>query len=335
MKAIVIERHGGPEVLKLQPLHIHKPGPGQVLINVAVAGINFMDVGTREGYRRGNTSLPMTPGVEGAGTVAALGDGVYDFKVGDRVAWYFVWGSYAEQLLAPAHALVCLPDDISFETAAALMMQGLTASHLVYETYAIKEGDTALVHSAAGGVGLLLTQMIKQLGGNVIGRVSSQDKVEFVKSAGADTVIVSDAVKFSDEVLLLTDGVGVRVAYDGSGADTFWGSVAALSYHGVLAYYGPLHGTLAPIDITDLPKSIHVTYPLVMHHVRTHAALVMRADNLFNWVRAGKLKVHIGGRYSLKDIAQAHRDIQSRRTTGKLLIVMDAQDHPGGAKCIG
>jgi NADPH2:quinone reductase len=321
MQTIVLEDFGGPEQLKPKEVPTLVPGPGQVLVDIAAIGVNYMDVGTREGMRRVKITLPMTPGVEGAGTVAALGEGVANLKVGDRVAWFYVWGSYAEQVVAPADALVSLPDDIDFETAASLMMQGLTASHFVSETYAIKPGDTALVHSAAGGVGLLLTQMIKLLGGNVIGRVSSRDKVEIAKSAGADHVLVSSTGEFADEVLRLTGGEGVHVVYDGAGADTFWGSVASLRYHGVLAYYGLLIKHLEPIDITDLPKSIHVTYPMVMHHVRTHKALVTRSRQLFDWVREGKLTVRIGGRYPLADVAQAHRDIQSRRTTGKLLLL--------------
>ncbi|TFW56700.1 quinone oxidoreductase [Bradyrhizobium sp. MOS001] len=326
MRAIVIDEHGGANVLRLRTLPARKPGPDQVLVDVVAAGVNYMDVGTREGYARGNTTLPLTLGVEGAGTIVAMGSEVDGLNVGDRVAWYFVWGSYAEQIVAPASALVPLPDEIGFETAAALMMQGLTASHLVFETYAMRPGHTALVHSAAGGVGLLLTQMIKQLGGKVIGRVSSPDKVEVVQSAGADAVITSTTHEFADDVLLLTAGDGVQVVYDGSGADTFWGSVAALGYHGVLAYYGPLFNPLNPIDLTDLPKSIHVTYPIVMHHVRTRTALLKRSAQLFDWVRNGKLKVRIGGRYTLADAARAHQDLQSRRTVGKLLLLPHARE---------
>jgi NADPH2:quinone reductase len=203
----------------------------------------------------------MTPGVEGAGRTAAVGEGVTGLKVGDRVAWFYVWGSYAEQIVAPAEAMVPLPDDIDLETGASLMMQGLTASHFVFETYAIKPGDTALVHSAAGGVGLLLTQMIRILGGNLIGRVSSRDKAEIAKSAGADEVIVSGTGEFADEVLRLTGGEGVHVAYDGAGADTFHGSLASLRYHGVLAYYGLLIKHLPPIDLLDLPRSVLVPIP--------------------------------------------------------------------------
>lgn len=311
MKAIVIEALGGPEQLQLKEILAPKPDPGQALVTIAASGVNYMDIGTREGFRQGNMTLPMTPGVEGAGTIAAVGEGVTSLKIGDRVAWFFVWGSYAEQIVASAEALVPLPNDIDFETAASLMMQGLTASHFVFETYAIKPGDTALVHAAAGGVGLLLSQMIKLLAGRVIGRVSSLDKVEIAKVAGVDEVIVSASGEFADEVLRLTGGEGVHVVYDGAGADTFWGSAASLRYHGVLAYYGLIIKHLEPIDLTDLPKSIHVTFPVVMHHVRNHEALVARTNQLFAWVREGKLKVRIGGCYALADAAQAHRDIQS------------------------
>ncbi len=321
VKAIVIEAHGGPEQLKLKEVHLPAPGPGQALVEVAAIGVNFMDVGTREGYRRGNTRLPLTIGVEGAGRIAALGTGVTGLEVGDRVGWYFVWGSYAGRIIAPAESLVPLPDDIDFETAASLMMQGLTASHFVFDSYAVRPGDAALVHAAAGGVGLLLTQMIKLLGGTVIGRVSSPDKVEIARTAGADEVIVSGIGDFAKEVLRLTGGEGVHVVYDGAGAETFRDSLASLRHHGVLVCYGPLMKPLPPIDIFDLPKSVLVTYPMVMHHVRTHEALVQRSNQLFEWVREGKLKIRIGSRYPLAEAARAHQDIQSRRTTGKLLLV--------------
>ena len=321
VKAIVIEAHGGPEQLKLRDVHLAAPGPGQALVEVAASGVNFMDVGTREGYRRGNTSLPLTLGVEGSGRVVELGAGVSRLKVGDRVAWFFVWGSYAGRIIAPVESLVPLPEEIDFETAACLMMQGLTASHFVFETYAIRHGDTALVHAAAGGVGLLLTQMIKLLGGRVIGRVSRADKIEVARAAGADDVIISSTGEFAEEVLRLTGGEGVHVVYDGAGGETFRDSLASLGFHGVLACYGPLMKPLPPIDIFDLPKSVLITFPAVMHHVRTHEALIGRSNQLFDWVRAGKLKVMIGGRYPLAEAGRAHQDIQSRRTTGKLLLI--------------
>ncbi len=201
MKAIVIRAYGGPEVMKLDDTELPAPGAGEALVDVAVSGVNFMDTGTRRGYTKAMRTLPMTPGVEGAGTVVAVGDGVTNVKAGDRVAWFFAWGSYAQQVIAPATQLAPLPDDIDFKTAASVMMQGLTASCFVSESYKIEPGRVALVHAAAGGVGLLLTQIVKLLGGRVIGRVSSEEKVAAAKSAGAEAVIVSETVGFSDEVL--------------------------------------------------------------------------------------------------------------------------------------
>lgn len=322
MKAIVLEAHGGPEELQLQEIPTPKPGPGEVLVEVVAASVNFMDTGTRRGYRGGQTELPLTPGVEGAGRVAALGEGVSDFEIGDRVAWYYVPGSYAEQVVAPADQLVPLPDDIDFETAAGLMMQGLTASNLVFEAHPLKAGETALIHAAAGGVGQLLTQMVKLLGGKVLGRVSSEAKVATAKAAGADEVIVDATGRFAEEVLRLTSGVGVQVVYDGTGAESFEDSLRVVDHYGTLALYGPLfEEKMPPLDVFRLPKGIKLTYPVVMLHVRTRERLLRQAKQLFDWVSAGQLKVHIGHRYSLADAAKAHTDLHSRRTTGKLLLL--------------
>jgi NADPH2:quinone reductase len=320
MKAIVMTAHGGPEVLKIDDIEIGRPEPGQVLADIAFAGVNFMDTGTRRGIA-GATDLPFTPGVEGAGTVLAVGEGVIQVKPGDRVAWYYVWKSYAQQVLAPADQLVPLPDDIDFETAASLMMQGLTASHFVLESHAVKPGDVALVHAAAGGVGQMLSQMIRKLGGTVIGRVSNAEKVAQAKAAGANEVIVDREGKFADEVLRLTNGRGVNVVYDGTGVEGFEDSVRSLDYHGSLVLFGPLTGpTMQPINIWRMPKSIKLTYPAVMHHARTREALVAHSAQLFEWVRSGDLKVHIGRHYPLAEAVQAHIDIESRNTTGKLLL---------------
>jgi NADPH2:quinone reductase len=323
MKAIVMTAHGSPEVLRLEDAEIRQPGPGEVLLDIVVAGVNFMDTGTRRGFSGGRTDFPLTPGVEGAGRVAALGDGVTCVKVGDRVAWYHVYGSYAEQLVAPADQLVPLPDDIDFETAAGLMMQGLTASNFAFEAHAVKPGDTALIHAAAGGVGLLLTQIVRLLGGKVIGRVSNPGKVALALEAGANEVIVDGTGKFADEVMRLTGGVGVQVVYDGTGAESFRDSLRVVDFHGTLALYGPLFEQAIPsFSPWSLPKSIKVTYPVVMHHVRTRDRLMKYSAQLFDWVRTAKLKVNIGRRYPLGDAAQAHIDIHSRRTTGKLLLIL-------------
>ncbi|AME26989.1 alcohol dehydrogenase (plasmid) [Burkholderia sp. PAMC 26561] len=319
MKAIVMERYGAAEVLQFSERKSSAPGSGEVRIDVVAAGVNYMDIGTREGLFK-LVPLPFTPGVEGVGRVAEVGADVVDFKVGDRVAWFFVWGSYAEQLIAPAHSLVHVPEGVSDETAAGLLMQGLTAHHFVTETYAIQPGDTALVHSAAGGVGMMLSQMIKLRGGQVIGRVSSADKVKAAEDAGADQVIVADYGDFSKEVLDLTRGEGVAVVYDGVGADTFYASLASLRHHGVLAYYGHTIKALPPIDLRTLPRSVLVSYPTVGDHVRTRSALVAHTTQLFDWIKAGNLKVNVGQTYPLHDAPRAHEDIQSRRTTGKLLL---------------
>lgn len=238
------------------------------------------------------------------------------------MAWYFVWGSYAEEVIAPIDQLVPLPDDIDFETAAALMMQGLTASNLVFESHMLRPGDTALVHAAAGGVGLLLTQMVRLLGGRVIGRVSNSQKVALAKAAGASDLIVDQSGRFAAEVLRLTGNEGVQVVYDGSGAEGFEDSLAVVDFHGTLALYGPLFDEPMPaLSIWDLPRSIKITYPVVLDHCRTHERLVTNANRLFDWVRAGELKLTIGKRYALSDAEDAHRDIESRRSTGKLLLL--------------
>jgi NADPH2:quinone reductase len=320
MKAIRVAAHGGPENLKLQELPSPEPGPGQALVQIAAAGVNFMDVGVRWMYWL-DMPLPFTIGVEGAGQIVALGSGVKNVSVGDRIAWFYVPGSYAEEVVAPVDALVPIPDVIDDETAAAMMMQGLTASHFAFETYSIRPGDIALVHSAAGGVGLILTQIVKILGGKVIGRVSTESKAEIALAAGANHVIVERGGVFAEKVMRLTDGKGVQVVYDGAGGDTFHDSLASLSPHGVLAYYGQIIKRLPPIDLLDLPNSVHVTYPQVHDHVRIRDALLRRSQQLFDWVESGQLKINIGHRYPLADTAQAHTDLSARRTTGKLLLL--------------
>lgn len=297
-----------------------RPGLGQALVRVMAAGVNFMDTGIRRGLGQANP-LPLTPGVEGAGVIAAVGPGVTELSVGDRVAWQYVPGSYAEQVVAPVSQLVPLPDDISFETAAGLMMQGLTASNLVLQVHAVQKGDTAFVHAAAGGVGLMLTQMIKLLGGKVIGRVSHADKVDAVLAAGADYVVIGRARGIARQVERLVGEHAVNVVYDGTGAEGFDESVRLLDYFGTLALYGPFMNPLAPIDVFATPRSIKLTYPSVMHHVRTREALLAHSRQLFTWVRTGRLTVKVGQRYALAQAHQAHRDIESRRSIGKLIIL--------------
>lgn len=321
MKAIVAKQAGGPEVLNYQECPELQPGSGQVVVRVNAAGVNFMDIGVRKGMAWQNIPWPRIPGVEGAGVILRTSDDVSDFMPGQRVAWVYAPGSYAEEVVIPASALVLIPDSIDDKTAASVMMQGLTASHFATEFYPVQPGDIALVHAAAGGVGLLLTQIIKHRGGWVIGRVSSENKVAIAKEAGADHVIVDTKGTFAAEVMRLTDGQGVHVVYDGSGPVTFQDSLNALRIAGTLCWYGPILGAPDKIDIMSLPKSIKIGYATFHHHVHTSALLRKHTNILFDWLLAGKLKVRIGKEYALSDAAQAHADMESRKTTGKLLLI--------------
>ncbi|WP_417625258.1 quinone oxidoreductase family protein, partial [Paremcibacter congregatus] len=240
---------------------------------------------------------------------------------GDRVAWVYAPGSYAEQIVIPADALVHIPDGIDDRTAAGVMMQALTASHFTTDFYPVQKGDVALIHAAAGGLGLLMTQIVKLRGGRVIGRVSHENKVAIALQAGADHVIVDNEGNFADEVLHLTNGLGVDVVYDGSGPVTFNGSLASLRRSGTFCWYGPVLGGPDALDIMSLPKSIKIGYAVFMDHIHTPDLLRQRAGQLFDWVISGKLKVRIGGVYPLADAARAHTDMESRTTTGKLLLI--------------
>lgn len=321
MQVVTMTQVGGPEVIQFAVLDDRTPGAGEVLVEVAAAGVNFMDTGVRRGQSWTEMALPRPLGVEGAGRVLSVGEGVADFEPGDRVAWVYVPGSYAERIVAPATALVPVPDAIDDRIAAAVMMQGLTASHFATDFHHTQAGETALVHAAAGGLGLLLTQIIKLHGGTVIGRVSSEDKVAAAQRAGADHLIVSADGDFADEVLALTDGQGVHTVYDGSGPATFAGSLASLRRSGTFCWYGPVLGPPQAIEIMSLPHSIKLGYAVFFDHIPTPSLLRERSARLFDWIAAGKLRVEIGGTYALSDAAQAHRDIESRRTTGKLLLI--------------
>lgn len=321
MKAVVMNGTGGREML--QPVERPEPvaGPGQALVEIAFAGVNFMDIGVRQGMAWTETPNPKILGVEGVGRVVAVGDGVEDIAPGQRVAWVYAPGSYAERIAIPAAFLVPVPDAIDDRTAASVMMQGLTASHFATDFYPVQPGDVAFVHAAAGGLGLLLTQIVKLRGGQVIGRVSSEEKVAAAKAAGADHVIVDAEGRFAAEALRLTDGEGVHVVYDGSGPTTFQGSLDVLRRSGVLCWYGPVLGGPGPLNIMSLPKSIKIGYAVFLDHVPTPERLRARSTQLFDWITDGKLKVRIGGEYPLADAARAHADMESRKTTGKLLLV--------------
>lgn len=312
---------GGSEVLKLADTPDPVAGPGQILVELAAAGVNFMDIGVRRGQFWTEMPNPKVLGVEGAGRVLAVGSGVQSLRPGDRVAWAYAPGSYAERIVVAADAVVPVPDDIDDHAAAAVMMQGLTASHFATDFYAVQKGDVALVHAAAGGLGLLLTQIIKLRGGRVIGRVSSTDKVAVAKAAGADHVLVDADGNFADEVLRLTGGEGVHVVYDGSGPATFQGSLASLRRSGTFCWFGPVLGPPDRLDIISLPKSIKIGLAVFLDHVHTPALLRHRATQLFEWIASDKLRVTVSATYPLAAAAQALADIESRRTTGKLLLL--------------
>ncbi|TMU90468.1 quinone oxidoreductase [Streptomyces sp. DASNCL29] len=317
MKAIVINEAGGPEVLRLRERPAPRPGPGEVLVDVRVAGVNFFDTAIRR------QAMAEVPGAEGAGVVAETGEGVHGFAPGDRVAWLTIdnLGSYAEQIVLPASGVVPVPDAIDDETAAALLVQGLTAHHFATVSHPVRPGDVALVHAAAGGVGMMLTQIIKARGGTVIGLVSRPEKVRTATGAGADHVLVSSGDAFVEPVRELTGGEGVHVVFDGAGATTFAASLQVLRTHGTLVFYGPLIGDVPTIAMNEIPRSTRLTYAVTEDHVRTPEELAARTAELFALVERGELVVRIGGRYPLAEAARAHADIESRTTTGKLLLL--------------
>ncbi|TDD25162.1 quinone oxidoreductase [Actinomadura sp. KC06] len=319
MRAIVITENGGPEVLAPAERPDPEPGPGEVLIDVAAAGVNFIDVYYRTGaYAK---ELPYTPGIEAAGTVAAVGDGVREFSVGDRVASCDVKGGYAAKALVAADRLVPVPDGVGLEDAAAAMLQGMTAHYLTRSTYPIKEGDTVLVHAAAGGMGLLLTQAAKALGARVIGTASTPEKEQLAKEAGADVTMGYDG--FADRVRELTGGEGVAAVYDGVGAPTFDGSLASLRLRGVMALYGAAGGKVPPFDPQRLNPagSLFLTRPMLAHHIVTREELLERARDVLGWVESGAVRIRVGHRYDLAEAGAAHVDLEARRTTGKLLLI--------------
>ncbi len=321
MKAIVVEELGGPEVLRLRERPAPVPQPGQILVDIAVAGVNFMDTGARRPGTGASREVPFVPGVEAAGRVSALGAGVTDFAVGDRVTWVYAYGTYAEQIAVPAAAAVPVPDFISDEVAAAAMMQGLSAQHFAAEAAPVQPGQTVLVHAAAGGLGAILVQLIKLRGGRVIGLVSRPDKVAAARAAGADEVLVSAGGQFTEPVLELTGGQGVDTVFDGGGESTFWASTQVTRRHGTVLYYGAVIGAAPVVNLRQLPHSIKVCYPTFFDHIPTREALLARSAELFGLIGNGRLSVEIGGRYPLADAARAHQDLESRATTGKLLLL--------------
>jgi NADPH2:quinone reductase len=322
MRAVLVHEPGGPEVLVAQELPSPEPGPGELRVNVAVAGVNFIDVYFRTGAYP--IPAPFVVGSEGAGVVTSVGSGVTSFQEGDHVAWAMVPGAgYAEQVIVPAGRAVPVPVGIDDETAGAVLLQGLTAHYLTRSTYPAQPGETALVHAAAGGVGLLLTQVLSARGVRVIATTSTEDKAALAREVGAAEVIRYDRNDVAAEVSRLTDKTGVDVVYDGVGQATFRGSIDSLRPRGMLVSYGAASGKVAPVDPALLQSkgSLFFTRPTLTHYVATQDELLERSRDVFAWVASGELSVRIGARYTLDQAGQAHEDLESRRTTGKSLII--------------
>ena len=319
--AIVLKAFGGPENLVFEDVPEPVPGEGQVLVELAATGVNFIDIYHRTGRYPG--PVPRILGSEGAGRVVAVGPGVDGIGVGDRVVSAYLEGAYAQRAVAPAEKVVPVPESVSDETAAAVMLQGLTAHYLLFDTYPVRPGDTILVHAAAGGVGLLLTQIATRLGARVIATVSTEEKERLARGAGAAEVIrYGDGVDVAAEVRRLTNGEGVAAVYDGVGAATFDASLASLRPRGVLALFGQSSGPVPSIDPQRLNAagSVFLTRPTLWHYVATPEELRRRADDLFRFIAEG-LDIRIHDRYPLRDAGRAQSDLESRRTTGKLLLL--------------
>lgn len=321
MHAVVVHEHGGPEVLSAGEADVPVPGPGELLVKVAAAGVNFVDIYNREGRPPYGGPVPYIPGAEGAGTVAATGPDVTGFATGDRVAWASAPGSYAEMAVVRTQDAVPVPPEVELRTAAAVMLQGITAHYLCHSTYPVAEHDPVVVHAAAGGVGLLLTQMVKMRGGVVIATTSTPEKAELARQAGADYLAGYDG--FGEQVKQATGGAGAAVVYDGIGQATFDASLAALRRRGYLVLYGGASGPVPPLEIQRLNTggSLFLTRPTMGHYIATRDELLGRTDDLFRWIAAGELSVRVGGTYPLAAAGQAQEDLAARRTTGKLLLL--------------
>jgi NADPH:quinone reductase len=321
MKAIVVEKFGGPEVMQLREREIPAPGPGQLLVRQHAIGVNFIDVYRRTGLYQ--VELPSVPGMEGAGIVEAAGTGVREPRPGDRVAYALVPGTYAEAVVVPADRAVPLPGRVTFEQAAAAMLQGMTAHYLALDTYPVRKGDTVLVHAAAGGVGLLLVQLIRMRGGRVIATVSTPEKAELARAAGADQLILYTEKDFVDEVKRMTAGRGVQAVYDSVGRTTFLKSLECLAPRGVMVSFGQSSGPVEPIApaLLSAKGSLFLTRPTLGHYIADAASLRRRARDVLGWVARGRLSLRIGATFNLQEAAEAHRLLESRATTGKVLLL--------------
>jgi NADPH2:quinone reductase len=321
MRAIRVHQFGGPEAMKLEELPTPKPGDGQALVRLEAAGVNFIDVYQRSGLYK--NPLPYGLGLEGAGVVEAVGGGVTTVRPGDRVAWTGVPGSYATHNVVPADRLVALPTGVDARAGAAAMLQGMTAHYLAHSTYPLKHGDACLVHAAAGGVGLILCQMAKRAGARVIGTVSTEEKAKLAREAGADEIIFYTRQDLVAEVKRLTGGKGLQVVYDSVGKDTFEKGFECLAMRGYMVLYGASSGPVTPLDpqILNAKGSLFLTRPSLFHYIATREDLVRRAGDVLGWIQKGELKLRIGATFPLDQAAQAHRDLEGRKTTGKVLLI--------------
>ena len=321
MKAIQVSQTGGPEALVLKDVPAPKPKANDAVVQIKAAGVNFIDVYFREG--RYAAQVPFVNGQEAAGVVTEVGDDVTEVQPGDRVAYTGVIGSYAEYAAVPANRLVKIPDALSFEQAAAAMLQGMTAHYLLHSTYKLQAGETALIHAAAGGVGLLLVQMAKKIGARVIGTAGTNEKAQLARDAGADECIVYTEADFETETRRLTDGKGVHVVYDGVGKATFDKDLNVLLPRGYLVLFGGSSGAVPPFDLIKLSQkgSLYITRPTLVSYIATREELDWRATDVLGMIVSGDLNLRIHKEYPLAEVAQAHRDLEGRKTTGKLLLI--------------
>ena len=322
MKSIRVNEHGGPEVLSYEDVEIPEPSEGEARVKLAASGVNFIDIYQRTGlYPR---ERPFTLGLEGAGEVEAVGEGVEEISSGDYVAFAGVPGAYAEYIIAPVENLV--PFNVTLveaRMAAAVMLQGMTAHYLTHSTFPLQEGQTALVHAAAGGVGLLLCQIAKLRGATVIGTAGTEEKAKLAKAAGADEVILYTEQDFVEETNRITSGEGIDVVYDSVGKDTFDGGLDVLKPRGYMVLFGASSGPVPPLDLQVLNQKggLFITRPALAWYTATREELLWRAESLFSWIGQNNLDVRIGGTYELSEAEQAHRDLEGRKTTGKLILI--------------
>jgi NADPH:quinone reductase len=321
MKAIQVKQPGGPEALEYVDLPTPQPKANEAVVKLAASGVNFIDVYFRDG--RYKTPMPFVVGQEGAGTVVSVGAEVKSVEVGDRVAWIGLQGAYSEYAAVPADRLVAIPDAVSDQQAAAAMLQGMTAHYLSHDTYPLKRGETALVHAAAGGVGLLLVQMAHNIGARVVGTVSSEQKAKLARDAGADDVILYTQADFETETKRIMNGKGLDVVYDSVGKTTFEKGLNLLRPRGMMVLFGGSSGPVPPFDLIALSQkgSLYLTRPTLVNYIASREELVARSSAVFGMIASGKLKLRIEYTYPLSEAQQAHRDLQARKTTGKLLVI--------------